>query len=89
MLEEVQSDLPSFLLQLPEEVQGLIAKFGLAAALDLTYLATVKFTTPSYYDELRGISDASGIDYATLRRVQLVGEATKGGCSMMGAWGKL
>lgn len=34
-----------------------------------------------------GLTDATGGDYKTLRRVHMIGELTKGACSMFGAWG--
>jgi hypothetical protein len=36
---------------------------------------------------MRGLSDASGVDYDTIRRIHMIGELTKGSCSMYGAWG--
>ena len=37
-----------------------------------------------------GVSDGSGDPntYLLLRRVHMIGELTKGSCSMFGAWGK-
>lgn len=37
---------------------------------------------------MRGIADASGVAFKLLRRVHMIGELTKGTCSMFGAWGK-
>lgn len=37
---------------------------------------------------MRGISDASGVPIKLLRRIHMIGELTKGTCSMFGAWGK-
>jgi hypothetical protein len=34
------------------------------------------------------MADASGADYDTIRRIHMIGELTKGQCSMFGAWGK-
>jgi hypothetical protein len=36
---------------------------------------------------MRGIADASGLPYKYARRIHMVGEITKGHCSMFGAWG--
>lgn len=66
----------------------IIANEGLDAGLDAVWLAT-KGYTPSYVEqEQRGIADATGADYKTIRRIHLIGEITKGRCSMFGAWGK-
>jgi len=37
---------------------------------------------------MRGLADASGIPFHYLRRISMIGELTKGACSMFGAWGK-
>lgn len=36
---------------------------------------------------MQGIADASGIPFSTFRRFHMIGEVTKGACSMFGAWG--
>jgi isopenicillin-N N-acyltransferase-like protein len=61
---------------------------GLVAALDFTYDATKSFTDPRIYEEMRGISDASGVDYSMLMRVHMIAGLTQGKCSMFGAWGQ-
>lgn len=37
---------------------------------------------------MRGISEASGMSLKVIRRIHMIGELTKGTCSMFGAWGK-
>jgi hypothetical protein len=37
---------------------------------------------------MRGISEASGVSLKIIRRIHMIGELTKGTCSMFGAWGK-
>ena len=37
---------------------------------------------------MRGISDGSGVELKYFRRIHMIGELTKGACSMFGAWGK-
>jgi isopenicillin-N N-acyltransferase-like protein len=37
---------------------------------------------------MRGIADGSGVDIKYFRRIHMIGELTKGACSMFGAWGK-
>ena len=67
-----------------------VAKVGLDVALDLSYDATMK-DTPSYVlEEVQGMADALGepsITATDIRRVQWIGELTRGACSMFGAWG--
>lgn len=72
---------------IPEIFQEMIVLGGLNAALDWAAEVTAPFTPQEFYDELRGISDASGIDYQTLLRLNLYPELTKAQCSFLGAWG--
>lgn len=74
-------------LHIPQDVIDWVAKVGLDTALDLTYDATVKYTGAYFYDEMRGLADGSGASYLSARRVHMIGELTKGDCSMFGAWG--
>lgn len=37
---------------------------------------------------MRGIADGSGVEFKYLKRIHMIGELTKGACSMFGAWGK-
>ena len=37
---------------------------------------------------MRGIAEGSGVSFKHLRRIHMIGELTKGTCSMFGAWGK-
>ncbi len=36
---------------------------------------------------MKGIADASGVPFLLFRRIHMIGELTKGTCSMFGAWG--
>jgi len=84
----LQSEVTTYLGDLPTWLADLIADFGLDTALDLTYYATVEYTPSYFYEEMHGISDAAGIDYNTLVRVHMIAGLTQGACSMFGAWGK-
>jgi len=72
----------------PTWLQQWIADFGLDIALDMTYYLTVEYTPDHFYEEIRGICDASGGDYNTVVRVHMIAGLTQGACSMFGAWGK-
>jgi isopenicillin-N N-acyltransferase-like protein len=37
---------------------------------------------------MRGIAEGSGVSFKHLRRIHMIGELTKGTCSMFGAWDK-
>ncbi|XP_062513488.1 protein dcd1A-like [Corticium candelabrum] len=65
-----------------------VADLGLELALDLEIAITRPFTSKDFLDEIRGLADATGVDAKKLERVQLIGELTKGQCSMFGAWGE-
>ena len=59
---------------------------GVDAALDLSYEVTKKYTPEYVMEEIRGISDGSGVHADDIRRVMWLGELTRGSCSMFGAW---
>lgn len=73
--------------KLPDGVKALIAEKGIDKALDWTAKVTAPFTSQAYYDEVRGIADASGVDFDTLYRINMFPELTKASCSFFGAWG--
>merc|ERR1711871_1037814 len=52
------------------------------------YEATKEFTGEYFFQEMQGIADGSGTEYKMIRRVHMIGELTKGSCSMYGAWDK-
>jgi len=79
-VEEVINTVPIWLAE-------YIADLGLDVALDATYEATKFYTNPDIFEELKGISDASGIDYNTIVRVHMIAGLTEGKCSMFGASG--
>ena len=74
---------------IPQKVAEYIAEIGLGAGLDLTYDLTKKYTGAHFEDEMRGLADgcACGVTVQQIRRVHMIGELTKGACSMFGAWG--
>ena len=83
--EQIEEALPE---KLPKFLKQGASNFAIGAALDLTYEITRPYTDKHYYEEMRGISDGSGLPYKYLRRIHMIGELTKGACSMFGAWGK-
>ncbi|XP_070541871.1 protein dcd1A-like [Ptychodera flava] len=84
VVEAINSTVPFFAGWFLKDV----ADFGLDLALDLEILATEKYTGKYFLDELRGLADASGLSEQKLKRIHMLGEITKGTCSMFGAWGK-
>lgn len=73
---------------IPQSVVQWLAEVGLEAALDYQYDQSLPFIDPNIFTEMKGLSDASGLDYDTVRRIHFIGEITKGRCSFYGAWGK-
>jgi len=65
----------------------MVAELGMDVALDLTYDATRPYTGVYFEEEIKGMADATGIPEAKIRRIHMIGELTKGDCSMFGAWG--
>jgi len=84
----MESQVDQVLQSLPPWLQNILANLGLDAALDVTWEITKDFTGPYFFEELHGIADASGVSYDMAVRVHMIGELTKGACSMYGAWGE-
>ena len=74
--------------RIPKWAKELIAERGMDRALDWTRKTTEPYTPQAFFDEVRGIADATGIDYDLLYRLQMFPELTKAQCSFFGAWGK-
>jgi hypothetical protein len=84
----LQSEVDQVIPQLPKWLADLVADVGLDVAMDLTYYATYDYAPKHFYEEIRGIADASGGDYNTMVRVHMIAGLTQGKCSMFGAWGQ-
>jgi isopenicillin-N N-acyltransferase-like protein len=85
--EQFQQAINSSVPWIPPKMAAWVAKVGLEVALDLTADATKAFTGAYFFEEMQGMADATGLDYKMIRRVHMIGELTKGSCSMYGAWG--
>lgn len=71
----------------PQWLRDLIAEAGSFAALEATYWLTEAYIEQRFLDEIKGISDASGVDYMKLVRIHMLPELIQASCSMFGAWG--
>ena len=100
MAAEVQLAVPATLLYLfqqvnasynlswlPEPVRDWVVEYGVEAALDYTFNATLPFTPPHWADAVAGLAAGSGVGAADIRRVAMLAEWTRAQCSMLGAWG--
>jgi len=75
---------------LPPWVRDDIAKVGLEVLLELTLDATRPYTPNYWFEEIQGLHDAinsATVSYRDILHVMLIGELTKGTCSMFGVWG--
>eukprot|EP00824_Muranothrix_gubernata_P024911 TRINITY_DN761_c0_g1_i1.p1 TRINITY_DN761_c0_g1~~TRINITY_DN761_c0_g1_i1.p1 ORF type:complete len:444 (+),score=95.47 TRINITY_DN761_c0_g1_i1:37-1332(+) len=81
------SKVTSYIKFLPSWMREAVASLGIGAALDLTYEITKKYTGDYFFEEIEGLAAGSGQDFKLIRRIHMVGELTKGACSMVGAWG--
>jgi len=82
-----ESQVEEVIKWMPPWLAKMISDLGLDVALDLTYDLTKSMTNPIYYEEMQGLSDATGVEYKLIRRVHEIAGLTQGKCSMMGAWG--
>lgn len=85
--EQVESAINGTAKIIPAGVQKWLADVGLDGVLDATRLATEAYTGPWFAAEMRGMADAAGVDFKRMMRIHMIGELTKGACSMFGAWG--
>jgi len=84
----LEKQVTQVLKDLPEWLANLIANAGLDVALDFTYELTKHSTGTYFYEEMQGLADGSEHDYKMIRRIHMIGELTKGACSMFGVWGE-
>jgi hypothetical protein len=97
MREELQDMIPTYyryldemiahyIKYMPETWAKVVAEIGLDMALDLNYEITKKYTPQRFQDELNGLADGSMLNMKLFRRMNLLPELIKAGCSMYGAW---
>jgi len=76
----------------PPAIADYIAEIGLDVLLQLTADATSDYTPAYWFEEMKGLADGvnnvSAVSFQDLYRLTLLGELTKGTCSMFGAWGE-
>lgn len=72
---------------IPESIVKMIADKGLDFVLDWQNEESKPFINSQIYAEMRGMSDACGVDYKMIVRVHMIGEVTRGSCSFYGLWG--
>jgi isopenicillin-N N-acyltransferase-like protein len=84
LIEEIVSSLGD---HFPDAAKALVIEIGMEKALAKTAEWTAPFTSQPFYDEVRGLADATGLNYDMLYNLQMFPELTKAQCSFFGAWG--
>ncbi|KAL3694171.1 hypothetical protein R1sor_007822 [Riccia sorocarpa] len=72
---------------LPDILGRSIARFIINAALDATYLLTIKDTPSRFIDEMIGLAQGAQVEYNDVVRIQMIPELLQASCSMLGSWG--
>ena len=65
-------------LKVPKWFKELVADKGLAFALDVQNDLVRNYMDEEIYNEMRGMADASGLDYKVAIRLHMLGEITRG-----------
>lgn len=87
MYNDVEQQVLQSLTMIPEDMRDFVAKYGLAAALDLTRDLT-KPWWPWYFEpEMLALAEAASVDFDQVVRIHMLPELVQAGCSMFGAWG--
>jgi len=86
MIDEISHEINDFDPNLPPGFVEDVAKGGIDWALDKTINMTAPFTADYFNEEIQGLADATGIPYERIQQIHMLGEVTKGSCSMFGAW---
>ena len=73
--------------QVPPIFAAAFAKGGVAGCLDAVFNLTAPFIPAYFLEEQRGLAAGSGLQEVEFRRLSMLGELTKMGCTMLGAWG--
>ena len=88
MYQDIESQVLQSLDKIPKTWNGFVAKYGLAAALDLTRDLT-KPWWPWYFEpEMLALAEAASVDFDMVVRIHMLPELVQDGCSMFGALGK-
>jgi len=88
VMQHIYDQVDQYINFLPDYIRKLIEEYGVEAALMLTYELTRSYTPQYFYDEIKGISDGSGVDYNTMLAIHMFPELIQAACSMVGAWGE-
>lgn len=76
--------MPVFLIELIQKTNNMTL---LQASLEWNYLVSRPYTNKRWDEEMRGMSDASGVSFHNIIHMNLFPELTRASCSIVGAWG--
>eukprot|EP01084_Bolivina_argentea_P217215 368860_1 len=85
--EYLDSQIEEYLKFLSPEEAAIVSQDGIVALLDLVYELGKPYIPYRYINLMQGIADGSGINYTDIVRVNMIPEAIKASCSIVGAWG--
>ncbi|KAL2633569.1 hypothetical protein R1flu_005048 [Riccia fluitans] len=84
---EEQVIIALHLTLLPDGLARKIARLFINAALDATYLLTLKNIPSRFVDEMIGLGQGAQVDFDDVVRIQMIPELMQASCSMLGSWG--
>ena len=87
LVDQAASSLNGAKHHLKPAFAELIANVGLEAALEATLDVTRAWTGDYFAAELQGLADATSLPLKKIEHIHMIGELTKGSCSLYGAWG--
>jgi hypothetical protein len=71
----------------PAIFKAAFARGGVPACLDAVFNLTRSFIPGYFLEEQRGLAAGSGLPEREFQQLSMMGELTKMGCTMLGAWG--
>jgi hypothetical protein len=88
LIEYIDAQIDQYIGFLPDFIRKEIELAGVMGALLLTHEITKSYTPHYFFEELKGISDGSGMDYNYLLAAHMIPELIQAACSIVGAWGQ-
>jgi hypothetical protein len=82
ILQAINSTVNKY--RIPQKLVDMVIDKGVDFMLDWQFNEARPYMNSAIEDEMHGLADATGIPYAMLTRIHMVGEITKGACSFYG-----
>ena len=90
IVQQFVSDVWEYMISeipLAKIIYPSLANMTMQDALQAEIDATRPYTPDYWMEEMRGLSDATGVSFEEIYRIHMLPELTKGSCSMYGAYG--